>query len=163
MIILDLKKKYSKLIKRKTYQGVIRSLKDHQIFVFGSNAEGRHSKGSALVARMKYGAIYGQPEGAQGQSYAIVTKDLTKKKHPSISISCIKRQIKDLYKYAKDHPDNEFWIVYRANTENLNGYTDLEMVDMFKARSVPMNIIFEEEFNKLIFGDIDPKFHPLFK
>lgn len=151
------------MIKRKTYQGLIRSLKPHQIFVFGSNTEGRHGKGSALVARMKHGAIYGQAEGPQGQSYAIVTKDLTKKKHPSVSISNIKRQIKDLYKYAEEHPDNEFWVVYRANTENLNGYTDLEMADMFKARNVPINIVFEEEFNKLIFGDNAPKFNPLFK
>lgn len=151
------------MIKRKTYQGLIRSLKPYQIYVFGSNAEGRHGKGSALVARMKHGAVYGQAEGPQGQSYAIVTKDLTKKKHPSVSISNIKRQIKDLYKYAEEHPDNEFWVVYRANTENLNGYTDLEMVDMFKARNVPINIVFEEEFNKLIFGDNTPKFNPLFK
>lgn len=148
--------------KRKTYQGTIRSLKPFQIFVFGSNTEGRHSKGSALVARMKYGAIYGKPEGFQGQSYAIVTKDLTKKKHPSVSISYIKRQIKDLYKYAEEHPDNEFWVVYRANTENLNVYTDIEMADMFKSRNVPLNIVFEDVFTKLIFGDNDPKYHALF-
>jgi hypothetical protein len=37
------------------------------------------------------------------------------------------------------------------------------MAEMFKARNVPMNIVFEEEFNKLIFGDNTPKFNPLFK
>lgn len=45
------------------------------IFVFGSNEAGRHGKGAALHARNHCGAIYGQGEGLQGQSYAIPTKD----------------------------------------------------------------------------------------
>ena len=45
------------------------------IFVFGSNLAGRHGKGAALFARQHHGAIYGQGEGLQGNSYAIPTKD----------------------------------------------------------------------------------------
>lgn len=45
------------------------------IFVFGSNLAGRHGKGAALWARQHRGAIYGQGQGLQGQSYAIPTKD----------------------------------------------------------------------------------------
>ncbi len=45
------------------------------IFVFGSNLAGRHGKGAALAALRNHGAIYGQPVGLQGQSYAIPTKD----------------------------------------------------------------------------------------
>lgn len=44
------------------------------IFVFGSNLGGRHGKGAALFAKNKHGAIYGQGEGLQGQSYGIPTK-----------------------------------------------------------------------------------------
>lgn len=44
------------------------------VFTFGSNLEGRHGKGSALEARQKWGAIYGQGEGRQGNSYGIPTK-----------------------------------------------------------------------------------------
>ena len=29
-----------------------------EIFVFGSNTEGKHGKGAALEARLKHGAIY---------------------------------------------------------------------------------------------------------
>ena len=47
------------------------------IFVFGSNTEGRHGAGAALYARQHHGAIYGQARGLQGNSYAIVTKDLS--------------------------------------------------------------------------------------
>lgn len=45
------------------------------VFVFGSNLAGRHGKGAALWARQHRGAIYGQGEGLQGNSYAIPTKD----------------------------------------------------------------------------------------
>jgi len=46
------------------------------IFVFGSNRQGRHGAGAAKFALANHGAIYGQPEGLQGQSYAIITKEL---------------------------------------------------------------------------------------
>ena len=44
------------------------------IFVFGSNPEGRHGAGAAKIAREKFGAIYGQGEGLQGNAYALPTK-----------------------------------------------------------------------------------------
>ena len=70
---------------RKTFSGMISSLKPNQIFVFGSYTQGRHGMGAAKTAKDKFGAIYGQSEGLQGQSYAIITKDLTKddRKTPS--------------------------------------------------------------------------------
>jgi hypothetical protein len=55
----------------------IQSLKSNEIFVFGSNTLGRHGAGAAKQA-MKFGAKYGQARGLQGQTYAIVTKDLAK-------------------------------------------------------------------------------------
>lgn len=51
------------------------NLDTRPIFVFGSNLAGRHGKGSALEARQKYGAVYGQGVGMQGHSYGIPTKD----------------------------------------------------------------------------------------
>ena len=78
---------------RRTYSGFINYLKDNQIFVFGSNTQGRHGKGAALTARLKFGAIYGQPEGIQGKSFAIITKDLTKKVHPSRTTAQVISQI----------------------------------------------------------------------
>ncbi|PKP97441.1 MAG: hypothetical protein CVT74_14065 [Alphaproteobacteria bacterium HGW-Alphaproteobacteria-13] len=54
---------------------MISNVSQPPIFVFGSNLAGRHGKGAALWARQHRGAIYGQGEGLQGQSYAIPTKD----------------------------------------------------------------------------------------
>ena len=134
----------------KVYKGIINKLENNQIFVFGSNTQGRHGKGSALFARQKFGAIYGQPKGLQGQSYAIVTKDLKKRKHPSIKSSDIIDQIKELYLFAKENSELEFVVAYSGTKENLNGYLNQEMADMFSNIEIPKNIIFEYEFYKLI-------------
>ena len=41
----------------KTYKGFIINLPDKGIFVFGSNTEGRHAGGAALMAVERFGAI----------------------------------------------------------------------------------------------------------
>ena len=43
----------------------------NQVFVFGSNTLGYHTGGASGTARKKFGAVWGQPEGLQGASYAI--------------------------------------------------------------------------------------------
>lgn len=143
---------YSKpsAIQRKTYSGMIQNLAPNQVFVFGSNTQGKHGKGAALTAKNKFGAIYGQAEGPQGQSYAIITKDLTKNTHPSRTPEQIKEQIHNLYEYAIENPDKEFLVAYSGKGTNLNAYSNQEMADMFSSEPIPNNIVFEQEFNELI-------------
>jgi hypothetical protein len=125
-------------------------LESNQIFVFGSNTQGRHGKGAALLAHKYFGAIYGQAEGFQGHCYAICTKDLTKDVHPSISKHSIIAQIKILYIEAIVYHTYEFLVAYSLST-NLNGYTPQEMADMFaQAGPIPDNIVFNKDFAKLI-------------
>jgi len=133
-----------------TYKGFITKLPNNGIFVFGSNPQGRHGKGAALTARRLFGAKYGQGKGLMGQSYGIITKDLTKSKHPSISSSDIKQQIKALYNYADANLHLQFYIIYSGKGNNLNGYTNQQMADMFSCTTIPVNIVFEEEFAKLL-------------
>ena len=148
--LTELSKDNTDLAARKTYKGFITQLKDNQIFVFGSNTQGRHGKGAALIARNKFGAIYGQAEGPQGQSYAIITKDLTKSIHPSRTKEQITQQIHDLYEYARNNPDKEFLVAYSGTGTNLNAYSNKEMADMFSSEVIPNNIMFEDEFNSLL-------------
>ncbi len=121
------------------------------IFVFGSNPEGRHGAGAAKIAREKFGAKYGQGEGLQGSAYALPTKDLRvtyNNSLRSISPAQIIESIKNLYETARQHPDKQFKVAYR-NTDkaSLNGYTGLEMIEMFlKAGSIPANIVFSKEW-----------------
>lgn len=141
---------------RKTYTGLLLELPENGVFVFGSNTQGRHGGGAALAARNHFGAIYGQAKGLQGRSYAIVTKDLTKYTHPSVSIKQIKSQIKDLYDYARINPNVDFYIAYARSGTNLNAYTPKQMAEMFALDgNVPENIVFESEFFDLVYEHIN--------
>lgn len=140
----------------KYYIGKIKSLKENQIFVFGSNTQGRHGKGSALFALKKFGAIYGQAEGLQGQSYAIITKDLTVPKsmqEKSVPQDKIISQIKKLYEFAESNKDKLFFVAYTGKGKNLNGYSPKEMASMFNSYSIPSNIVFEISFANLIHNE----------
>ena len=137
---------------RKTYSGKVTTLTPNQIFVFGSNPEGRHGAGAAKYAKDNFGAMYGQGEGLQGQSYALPTKDLRVKENNSlrsISPEQIISSIKKLYDLA-NRGYKEFLVSDYSGT-NLNGYTGQEMADMFIAAGpIPDNIVFHENFDKLI-------------
>ena len=145
---------------RKTYKGIIGidfKLPDNGIFVFGSNSQGRHGKGSALTAKLKYGAIYGRATGFQGRSYAICTKNLTKTTHPSVSKEYITDQIIILYNFVScTGKEYEYYIAYKGSGINLNAYSPEEMAEMFAINysmyyeEIPKNIIFEEEFGELV-------------
>ena len=136
---------------RKYYIGNITTPDENTIFVFGSNLEGRHGAGAAKLAIEQFGAIYGQGEGLQGNSYALPTKDLRIKENNgfrSISKENIIKSIKKLYDVAKKYPDKQFKVAYRNTySKSLNGYTGFEMIDMFvQAGSIPDNIIFSREW-----------------
>lgn len=135
---------------RKTYTGRITKLDENGIFVFGSNTQGRHGKGAALTAKNMFKAVYGRAKGLQGQSYAIVTKDLTKPTHPSVTRQSIEEQIAELYRYASENPDKEMYVAYAGSGANLNGYSNEEMAQMFASSPIPSNIVFEAGFNELV-------------
>ncbi len=133
---------------RKTYSGRVFKLLPNQIFVYGANTEFRHGKGSALSA-LKFGAKYGIG-GFVGQTWSIITKNLKKRYHPSVSKEDIVSQIRNLYDFAQNNLDKEFIIAYSGSGSNLNGYSNVEMAEMFSSFQIPINIIFENEFNELI-------------
>ena len=51
----------------------IDAIAPNEVFVFGSNLEGKHISGAAKAARERFGAVWGCGDGYQGQSYAIPT------------------------------------------------------------------------------------------
>jgi hypothetical protein len=87
----------------------IKELKGDEIFVFGSNTQGRHGKGAALFARNKFGAIYGQARGLQGQSYAIVTKEL-RSYYDSVTLEEVKKQVDIFIQFAKENQNLTFYV-----------------------------------------------------
>jgi hypothetical protein len=97
------------------------------IFVFGSNLAGRHGKGAAKWALQHRGAIYGQGEGLQGQSYAIPTKDKLIKTLPA------------------DHPEMIFQLTPIGC--GLAGYSPADIAPMFLVHGAALhNVILPEEF-----------------
>lgn len=121
-----------------------------QIFVFGSNALGYHSGGASGTARKKFGAVWGQAEGLQGQSYAIpvdygqsVRKDME-----------VKVAVDRFLSFAKEHTDL-FFLVTRVGC-GIAGYHDKEMAQFFKGaldlRNVSLPKSFVEELSN---GEID--------
>lgn len=140
---------------------------DGYVFVFGSNPEGRHGAGAAKVAVTQFGAKYGIGEGLVGDSYALPTKDLRVKENKglrSISKEEIINNISNLYKTAKQNPNKKFAIAYtNVEQSSLNGYTGIEMADMFKeAGLIPNNIYFSNAwiYNGLIKNsDYEPNYY----
>lgn len=134
-----------------SYEGMI-TPDANTVFVFGSNPEGRHGAGAAKTARDKFGAIYGQGEGLQDNSYALPTKDLRVKEnnsYKSISPEQITESIKKMYEVARQHPDKQFKVAYTngLNQATLNGYTGAEMIKMFKdAGPIPSNVVFSKNW-----------------
>lgn len=144
----------------KTYSGLIVDLLPHQIIVFGSNPEGRHGAGTALFALKHHGAKYGIGRGLVGNSYALVTKNLTpyyyekstgieyvKSGFKSVTKEQIVDNIRELYSVASLHSDKEFYIAYTDKGYNLNGYSCIELCEMFiLAGDIPDNMYFHEGF-----------------
>lgn len=89
----------------RTTQENITQLNEGQIFVFGSNLSGRHSKGAAKTA-MGWGAKYGQSAGLQGKTYGIPTKDKSIKR--VLTIAEIKPYVDAFIEFAKANPQLTF-------------------------------------------------------
>lgn len=112
------------------------------IFVFGSNLAGRHGKGAALHARKHCGAIYGQPEGLQGNSYAIPTKDGSLRVLP---LPDIERNVARFVAFARMRPELRFRLTPIGC--GLAGYRYEQIAPMFRA--APPNVELPDEFEGL--------------
>ena len=60
---------------KRTTPEMVTELKENEIFVFGSNLQGKHIGGAAKIAEQKFGAKLGVAFGKVGQTFAIPTVD----------------------------------------------------------------------------------------
>ena len=105
------------------------------VFVFGSNLAGRHGKGAARYAAEHHGAIYGQGEGRQGNSYAIPTKDQNIK---TLHWGQIDLAIGRFCEYAREHPDTEFHLTPVGC--GLAGYEKRDLIGSLRRHQMPANV-----------------------
>lgn len=111
------------------------------VFVFGSNTEGRHGKGAAKEAVDKHGAVYGQPEGKQGNSYGIITKEL-RKGLPTITLDQVRIGVNNFLEYANMNRLQLFYVTKIGC--GLAGFKEEDIKPMFS--SAPSNVYLPKEW-----------------
>lgn len=123
-------------MKERTSLRRIEILKANEIFVFGSNLQGSHGGGAARIAHAKWGAIWGQGVGLQGQTYAIPTM------HGGVET--IKPYVDEFIQFAKDNPDKIFLVTEIGC--GIAGFYVKEIAPLFKDAVDVENIHLPERF-----------------
>lgn len=114
-------------------------LADGEIFVFGSNFQGRHIGGAAKVAKEKYGAVWGIGEGLQGKSYAIPTMEGLENLAPAVQ---------RFTSFAKQHKELKFFVT--AIGCGIAGYQAEEIAPFFLNAAYLPNVYLPLSFWKII-------------
>ena len=117
-----------------------------QVFVFGSNVLGYHTGGASGTARKKFGAVWGQAEGLQGQSYAIPVdfgKGVRKDNE-------VRSAVDKFITFAKEHTEL-FFLVTRVGC-GIAGYHDDEMAQFFKDALELKNVSLPKSFVDVLNG-----------
>ncbi len=114
----------------------VSELKNDEIFVFGCRRSGRHYEGAANFAREKFGAIVGQGEGLQGQSYAIPTA--------GVGLGWIRHAVNRFTEFASANPDLKFLVTPIGCGLGLWDYDDIAL--LFREASRLPNVWLPEEF-----------------
>lgn len=114
----------------------ITTLQPNEIFVFGSNLSGMHGGWAARLAYQKFGAIWGQGVGLQGQSYGIPTMQG--------GVDTIKPYVDEFIEFAKTHPQLKFLVTEIGC--GIAGFSVEEIAPLFKQAIEVENIYLPERF-----------------
>ena len=118
----------------------ISELKPNEIFVFGSNLAGMHGGGAARIAYDRFGAIWGQGVGLQGQSYAIPTMQG--------GVETIKPYVDEFIVFAAKHPEMKF-LVTKIGC-GIAGFRNEEIAPLFVGAIDVENVILPKSFVEVI-------------
>lgn len=114
----------------------ITELQPGEIFVFGSNLEGHHGGGAALLAWKKWGAIWGQGTGLQGQTYGIPTMHGGPDR--------IKPYVDEFISFARQHPELTFLVTEVGC--GIAGFRPAEIAPLFRDAADVENIHLPQRF-----------------
>ena len=112
----------------------IENLAQGEVFVFGSNLAGAHAGGAAALARKKFGAVWGQGTGLQGQSYAIPTMQG--------GVETIKPYVDEFIAFARAH--NELFFYVTKIGCGIAGFSEKEIAPLFKEAASLENVALPE-------------------
>ena len=113
-----------------------------EVFVFGSNLQGIHTKGSAKFAIDKGFADNGQIEGPSrnGRGYAIPTQS----ERGALTLSQVKRYVDQFLQYAKENKNQKF-LVTKLGT-GIAGFRLEDIAPLFAEAESHGNIYLPKEF-----------------
>lgn len=114
----------------------IETLKDNEIFVFGSNLAGMHGGGAAALAYRCWGAVWGQGVGMQGQCYAIPTM------HGGVDR--IKPYVDEFIEYARNHSEYDFLVTEIGC--GIAGFVPADIAPLFVEALDVQNIYLPQRF-----------------
>ena len=118
----------------------IQTLGPGEVFVFGSNLQGQHAGGAARVAHERFGAIWGQGVGLQGQSYAIPTMQG--------GVETIKPYVDEFIHFADAHTELKFYVT-RIGC-GIAGFHDEEIAPLFAGALGLPNVCLPASFWKIL-------------
>ena len=114
-------------------------LDEGEIFVFGSNPQGFHSAGAAAAAMRNFGAVWGQSEGLQGRSYAIIS---------SCPLEQLAQSVQRFTLFAREHPEMRFLVT--AVGCGIAGHNAREVAPMFRDCIHLENVALPSSFWKVL-------------
>ncbi len=120
----------------RTTPDMITSLAPNEVFVFGSNLAGMHGGGAARMAHLYFGAVMGNGDGIQGQSYAIPTMQG--------GVDTIRPYVNKFIAYARKHPKQQF-LVTRIGC-GIAGFSPEEIAPLFSEARDVENISLPKDF-----------------
>lgn len=109
------------------------SVAQGEVFVFGSNGSGAHGGGAALQAYEQFGAVWGQAEGLQGQSYGIDSMS---------GLAVLEEQARRFVAFAAEHPELRFLVTEIGC--GIAGYVPEQVAPFFRAAGE--NVVLPERF-----------------
>ena len=115
----------------------IEKLEPGEVFVFGSNGSGAHGGGAALFAYNRFGAVWGQAEGMQGQSYGIDTMS---------GLRVFQEQAGRFVDFAREHPELRFMLTEVGC--GIAGYTPDDVAAFFAG--APDNVVLPPSFAAIL-------------
>lgn len=134
------KKNMEEMKKGRITPSWIDSLKENEIFVFGSNLAGMHGGGAARIARLHFGAVMGQGVGLQGQSYAIPTMQG--------GVETIRPYVEEFIIFAHQHPELHFLVTPIGC--GIAGFEAEDIAPLFEKAKEMKNISLPESFWEVI-------------
>lgn len=110
------------------------------IWVFASDNSGRHSKGYAKIAKVNFGAVYGQASGVAGRSYAIPLFT----RSGLLPTTEVLSAIGEFCEYAQARPKSNFFVA-RMTGDELSVEDEAQIAQAFS--SAPLNCSLPEAWS----------------